>query len=257
MTQPHNPQILPALQQIQRDHQVTILLAVESGSRAWGFASHNSDWDVRFIYAHPPDRYLTIHPHRDVIEQMLPGDLDLAGWDLPKALRLFQKSNPSLFEWLHSPIVYLERPDLLDPWRNLVPTYLSPERCHYHYLHMAEGNFRDYLQSETVWTKKYLYVVRPILACIYLETHRAAPPVAFQELLQATVQDPRLLQSLHQLVERKKKGDELAEGPRDPVIDAFIRDQLPRLSSIHPNPPTIPPSEPLDQYFKETLNRLT
>ncbi len=96
------------LKKIEREHKVKILYAIESGSRVWGFASQDSDFDVRFIYVHHKDWYLSIESKRDVIEMPLEGDLDINGWDLTKALGLFRKSNPPLYEWLQSPIVYLK-----------------------------------------------------------------------------------------------------------------------------------------------------
>ncbi|MEO0640653.1 MAG: nucleotidyltransferase domain-containing protein, partial [Bacteroidota bacterium] len=103
-----NERILHALHQLEEQENIKIVYAVESGSRAWGFASPNSDWDVRFLYIRPEDWYLSIDEKRDVIERMLPDDLDLAGWDFKKALKLFRKSNPPLLEWLRSPLIYLE-----------------------------------------------------------------------------------------------------------------------------------------------------
>lgn len=129
--------ILESLSAIERDHGCTILLAVESGSRAWGFASQDSDYDVRFIYARPRDWYLSIAEHRrDVIELPIVDELDVNGWDLRKALRLFRKSNPPLLEWLTSPIVYRETPTA-QRMRELIPQYYSPRASFYHYLHMG------------------------------------------------------------------------------------------------------------------------
>ena len=114
-----NERIRAALRDVERQFEVRILLAVESGSRAWGFASPDSDYDVRFVYAHPRDWYLSVGDARDVIEQMLPGDLDVSGWELRKALRLFSKCNLALNEWLGSPVTYQEiaefRRELLRP----------------------------------------------------------------------------------------------------------------------------------------------
>ena len=101
------------LDEIESVHNVSILYAVESGSRAWGFASPDSDFDVRFLYVRPVLDYLRIRPMRDVIELPLTGDLDTNGWDIVKALNLFRSSNPALLEWLRSPIIYRERGGLV------------------------------------------------------------------------------------------------------------------------------------------------
>jgi predicted nucleotidyltransferase len=105
---PINKLILEQLEQIEQEEQVTILYACESGSRAWGFPSQDSDYDVRFIYLHKPEWYLSIYDKRDVIERPINNMLDINGWDLRKALNLFRKSNPPLLEWLQSPIQYKE-----------------------------------------------------------------------------------------------------------------------------------------------------
>jgi predicted nucleotidyltransferase len=85
---------------------VVVLLAVESGSRAWGFSSKDSDYDARFIYLRRPEAYLSIRAPRDVIERRIVDEVDVNGWDLRKALGLLMKSNPPLLEWLQCPIIY-------------------------------------------------------------------------------------------------------------------------------------------------------
>ena len=154
------------LQDIEREEHVQIFYACEAGSRAWGFPSADSDYDVRFIYLHPRDWYLSVDLEykRDVIERDIDGPLDVSGWDLRKALSLLLKGNPPLMEWLGSPIVYLERFTVADQMRDLMAQHYSPVASLYHYLHMARGNYRDYLKGPTVWVKKYFYVLRPLLA---------------------------------------------------------------------------------------------
>ena len=137
----------------------------QSGSRAWGFASRDSDYDVRFLYVHRQDWYLSVEDRRDVIELPISEDLDVSGWELRKALRLLRKSNPPLLEWLKSPIVYRYDPAFAAEFGALAAEFYSPRRCFAHYLHMAFGNWRDYLRGrESVSLKKYLYVFRPLLA---------------------------------------------------------------------------------------------
>ena len=168
---------------IEREEAVRVLYACESGSRAWGFESVDSDYDVRFLYVHPRDWYLSVEERRDVIERPIDGVLDLCGWDLLKALRLFRKSNPQLLEWLVSPIIYRESGSAAPKLRDLAAQYISPRAVAYHYLHMAQGNFREYLRGEDVWTKKYLYVLRPLLAIQWIEQERGIVPMEFHILL--------------------------------------------------------------------------
>ena len=238
------------IERIERKHDVSVVYSVESGSRAWGFPSEDSDWDCRFIYVHRPDWYMSIRKHSDVIEEMLPGDLDLAGWELRKALRLFKKSNPPLMEWLHSPIVYKENTEVMERWRALVPTYCSPERCFHHYLHMAAGNFRDYLKGEEVWLKKYLYVLRPLLACRYIEKCDAWVPMEFDTVVEATVESAEVKSAISALVERKMAGEELRKGPRNEAIDSFIRNELERLQTAVPKDESHPNDDRLDEFFR-------
>jgi predicted nucleotidyltransferase len=144
------------LDAIESESGVTIVFACESGSRAWGFASPDSDYDVRFLYVSHPSWYLSVdlEDKRDVIETPIEGVWDVNGWDLRKALRLYRKSNPPLLEWLQSPIVYREPSGAAGKLRNLVPSFYSPTASMYHYLHMAQKNYRTYLREEEVWTKK-------------------------------------------------------------------------------------------------------
>ena len=168
-----------ALAQVEAARNVRVLFACESGSRAWGFASRDSDYDVRFLYVHRRDWYLSVEDRRDVIEQPIADDLDVSGWELRKALRLLRKSNPPLLEWLKSPVVYRHDPVFAAEFGALAAEFYSPRRCFAHYLHMAFGNWRDYLRGrEEVSLKKYLYVFRPLLACRWIElnsSHASKP----------------------------------------------------------------------------------
>lgn len=218
------------LDSIESENGVRIVLACESGSRAWGFASADSDYDVRFIYCHPSEWYLSVslEEQRDVIETPVEGLWDVNGWDLRKALRLFRKSNPPLLEWIQSPIVYREHSSATERLRGLIPEYYSPTASMYHYLHMARKNFRTYLREETVWTKKYFYVLRPILACRWIERGLGAVPMEFQRLVEATDLDEPVLQAIGTLLEQKQEGHELSQGPRIPVLNELVTAEFAR-----------------------------
>ena len=176
--------IVRNLREIEKNERIHILLAVESGSRAWGFPSTDSDYDVRFIYIRQKEDYLRLEKTRDVIELPLDGILDINGWDLQKTLRLFHKSNPTLFEWFSSPIVYMETP-FADTFRTMMGNYFSTKRSLYHYIHMAEKNRREYLNDHMVKIKKYFYVLRPVLACRWILETKTPPPMLFSELMEA------------------------------------------------------------------------
>ena len=160
--------ILKNLYKIEKENKIKILYAVESGSRGWGFESTDSDYDVRFIYIHMPEWYLSIQDRRDVIEIPIDNLLDINGWDIRKTLILYNKSNPTLLEWLSSPIIYMEHGFLIKKLKELVNYYFSSKSCIYHYLHMARGNYREYLKGDVVKIKKYFYVLRPIMACMWV-----------------------------------------------------------------------------------------
>lgn len=230
---PIRERIEQALQDIQREEQIRILYACESGSRAWGFASEDSDYDVRFIYVHQRDWYLRINvaSDSDVVERPIVDELDLSGWDLPKTLKLLKKSNPPLLEWLNSPIVYLKDNEFTKRLKELMPEFYSPIACRYHYYHMAMGNYREFLRSEQVWLKKYLYVLRPLLAIRWIEQEPTAVPMEFDRLVARIVVDKALLESIESLLQTKKAGKEVDRGPKIPAISNYIEAELARFDS--------------------------
>lgn len=248
-------EIKKELLRLERQHEIKILLAVESGSRAWGFASTDSDWDVRYIYIHKLDWYLKIDQQRDTQEEILPNDIDLAGWELKKALRLFRKSNPALLEWLQSPLVYLEQGATAEKLRCLTNIYFDPKACLYHYLSMADGNYRNYLQNELVRVKKYFYVLRPILSCAWIEQKSSMPPLEFQNLVRELVSQGTLRDEIDQLLIKKKSGIELDLEPKNKVLDAFIEEKLQYYKAYVTTLPSkeLPDTSLLDDVFKQSL----
>lgn len=256
----HSSQTIPfehihsKLSTVERSFNVKILYACESGSRAWGFPSLDSDFDVRFVYIHDPDWYLSIDEMRDVIEEPLDAEnVDLSGWELRKALRLFRKSNPPLMEWLQSPIVYSEVGTLATSLRDLVATHFSPRAATHHYLSMATKNFREYLHGDLVRVKKYFYVLRPLLACRWIESGRGAPPTEFAKLVAATVNEPELLEAIEGLLERKMKGVEVERGPRIEVFNNFIENEIGRLKLLDQPPPHLDSTAALNALFRSLL----
>ncbi len=249
--------IQEALSSIEAEHGVRILYACESGSRAWGFDSTDSDWDVRFIYCHPRDWYLSVEEGRDVIELPIDDLLDVNGWDLRKVLRLMKKSNPVLLEWLSSPIVYREDEVAVSRLRALAQDFYQPAACLHHYLHMAKGNFREYLQGESVWLKKYFYVLRPVLACLWIERSLGVVPMAFDDLVAGVVRDVELKENIARLTELKRSGAEMDNGARIPVIHSFLEQEIERLTDVaavmKKHPVSAELQGKMSQYFRETL----
>ena len=246
--------ILENLDRIEQNHQVRILYAVESGSRAWGFASRNSDYDVRFIYIHKPEWYLSISEKRDVIECPITGDLDICGWDLRKALGLFSKSNPPMLEWLGSPLVYREYDSFVNRLRGMIHKFFSPRQCMHHYLHTARNNSKRYLSDDTVKLKKYFYALRPMLGCIWLERHNTMPPTEFIRLYEDAELNPVLVEAIDDLMKRKIAGDELDREQRIEVLDHFLDEQMRYYSNyVEQLPLTVVDKELLDELFRDTL----
>jgi predicted nucleotidyltransferase len=248
--------IIKELLKLEQQHDIKILYAVESGSRAWGFASTDSDWDVRYIYIHKLDWYLDIDDKKDSQEEILPNDIDLSGWELKKALRLFRKSNPPLLEWLRSPIVYLQQFSTADRLRELTKEYFNPKSCLFHYLHMAEGNFREYLQQDIVRVKKYFYVLRPILACEWVKQTDTMAPMEFQKLVDSQVTDQYVRTEILNLLARKITGEELNEEPKIQVLNDFIERKLEFYNEYVTNiqQPNQPNSARLNDLFQLTVN---
>ena len=215
------------LQQIEIQENVRILHAVESGSRAWGFASPDSDFDVRFIYVRPRDYYLKLERTRDVLEFPINDLLDINGWDLQKALRLLHRSNPTLLEWFRSPVVYKET-DFSHEFIPLMQNYFSSKRCLYHYLSMADVNYREYLRGEMVRAKKYFYVLRPLLACRWILRTNTPPPMLFSELAAADL-PAHLNEFVQELLRIKMEVPEMKLIPRVNEINAFIEEEFPRI----------------------------
>lgn len=212
--------ILRELEKIEESEGVKILHCVESGSRAWGFASPDSDYDVRFIYARPAEFYLKLENARDVIEWKLDDILDINGWDIKKTLQLLHASNPTLFEWSSSPVVY----KTTDEWAKIAEiagSFFLKKTGMHHYLHMAKKNFAEYLTAERVKLKKYFYVLRPILACMWILDRGTPPPMLFTELAESYLCE-ELKPRVGNLLEIKRNSPEINLIERDDILNDYI-----------------------------------
>ncbi|WP_313578222.1 nucleotidyltransferase domain-containing protein [Lacrimispora sp.] len=214
------------LLEIEKAENVKVLHAVESGSRAWGFASPDSDYDVRFIYVRRKEDYLKLNESRDVIEWQLDEVLDINGWDLKKALKQFYRGNATLFEWSKSPIVY----KTTDLWKQIydeAKTYFSVKAAAYHYYGTAISTYSQYLQEESVKYKKYFYALRPLLAGKYIHEYQCPPPVSFDDLMEMDM-TAELRNGIDELLEIKKRSDEREKCMQIPIIRDFIIDEIGR-----------------------------
>lgn len=245
-----------AIREIERLDDVRVVYACESGSRAWGFESEDSDWDVRFIYVRSEDRYLSLTGQDDTIDRNTSlnmgtreyirdicdeHDIDLAGWDLLKTLNQLGRGNPVLSEWFCSPIVYQSRSPYAAMIKEQIQWFYKNKAGVYHYEHMARRNFNKYIKidGDQVIVKKYLYILRPLFAMAWLDTHETPPPMQFELLYGSpevemniefrTKKGHELVDFSKELVARKKEGAELGTGPRNAEMDSvieFILDQF-------------------------------
>lgn len=241
------------LREIEQQENVKILHAVESGSRAWGFASPDSDYDVRFVYVRPMEEYLRLEDRKDFIDWELDETLDINGWDLVKALKHFHKSNATLFEWSNSPIVYLTTSE----WKKIYSVaehYFSCKSSMYHYYGTANKNYREYLLDDMVKYKKYFYVLRPILACKWIEKKQCPPPVLFSSLA-AEVLEVGMKPVVDKLLQAKIQMVEAEKGKRIDELNEYISQNLiyykKRTESMKDD--RTMDWEPLNKVFREML----
>jgi hypothetical protein len=241
---------------IERVEDVRLLLAVESGSRAWGFPSPDSDYDVRFIYVRPRDWYLALEPGRDVIEEPITDDIDLNGWDIRRTLGLLLSSNAIVSEWLSSPIRY--RPD--DPATSrlvdLVRRTFNPRGVALHYANLGRNAAERWLRrDEDVPVKRYFYALRPALAIRTLRLDPTKlPPMNLQDLVAASDLATPIVDTISELVEAKSRTRELGNARRAPELDDLIRDELSRADELPERLPSVEDRAAADQFFLDLVN---
>jgi predicted nucleotidyltransferase len=240
------------LDAVAAEEGVRLLYAAESGSRAWGFASPDSDWDVRFVYVHARDWYVSLAENRDVIERGIDEKgIDLAGWDIRKTLRLLLKSNPVLYEWLVSPIVYRDGP-LRAELAAMFEAHSSPRALAHHYWSIARGQWRSEIAGRAeVKLKKYFYIVRPLLSLAWVAERRSPPPMAIDDLLERCELPDAPRRAVEALLAEKRGAPELGTRPPIAAIDAWAAGELERL---HPERLALP-GEPRGD-MREEADRL-
>ncbi len=217
--------VLMKLREIEEKEHIKVLHAIESGSRAWGFASPDSDYDVRFIYVRDEAFYLSLRDTKDFIDWELNEVLDINGWDLRKALRHFHKSNAALFDWSNSPVVYYTTEEWKRLYEQLACQYFSCKAALYHYYGTANKNYHEYLTEDMVRYKKYFYVLRPILACRWIEEKKCPPPVLFDELVN-TVLEEDMKTAVEDLLAKKLRMSEADKAPRIEKMNQYIEEKL-------------------------------
>lgn len=245
--------ILEKLIDLEQRHNVRILFACESGSRAWGFPSPDSDYDVRFIYACEPQWYVSLTEYPDVIELPVNEVLDIGGWDIRKALRLMAKSNAVIFEWMQSPIMYRKDDAFLEELKQIAPTSFSPIAALHHYLSMAKGKFAECMEGEQVKLKRYMYCLRAALSALWILHQQSIPPMELQYLLEE-LPGVELRKRVAHLVELKATQAESYLHPHETELERFLAEgielcekgaaQMPARKSDH---------EVLNQFLRKTI----
>jgi predicted nucleotidyltransferase len=218
-------QIDALLDRVVAEHRVFLPLAIESGSRAWGFPSQDSDYDCRFVFVRPISQHLTPWPHRDVIELVLEDDLDANGWELGKALRLLLKGNAVVIEWLRSPVIYRGEAWFRDSFLEFARRVANREAVARHYLHLGERQRRVYFgDGSAVPQKKIFYALRPAatLRWLWMYPGEAIAPMHFPTLLEECDPPAELMREVNDLMARKALTRELGEAPLSPVVATFI-----------------------------------
>jgi predicted nucleotidyltransferase len=250
------------LADIQNGHGVSIPLAIESGSRAWGFPSPDSDYDCRFVFVRPVDQYLSPWQQRDVIETALEGDLDVNGWDLVKAIKLLLKGNAVIIEWLASPIVYGGDAQFRDDFLALAARHASRELIGRHYLHLGDRQRRVYFgEGKRVAQKKIFYALRPAAALRWLRLHpgEAVAPMHLPTLMAACDPPRDVVAITEDLTARKAVTRELGDTALPEPIARFIDEEFEAARTVFETGPvaiTEDAKRDADVFFRQTVTRL-
>jgi predicted nucleotidyltransferase len=227
---------------ISTRERVSIPLAIESGSRAWGFPSPDSDYDCRFIYLRGIDDALKLFPQRDVIETPLTPILDVNGWDLRKTVKLLLKGNAVASEWLRSPLTYQVVESFREELLALASTVARRDAIASHYLHLLYSMRDRVFNTETgVVLKKVFYVLRPAMALRWMRAWPEATvvPMNFQELCDGSDLNPAIRSLIDELLVLKSKTRELGQGQADPLMLDFVQleQEYAEKWIAHPGPP--------------------
>lgn len=215
------------LEEIEKQYGIKVLFAAESGSRSWRTAAPDADFDVRFIYVREPKSYLRLNQVRDTLEFPIEDGWDMSGWDLDKTLRLLYKSNPRIYEWFHSPIVYTGI-EFAKRFETVMNQYFSEKSVVYHYLNMARQQKDHFLQGETVKLKKYLYAIHPLMAAKWVLDNHTPPPVVFRELMDAELPET-IRGDVELLIEKKIMYPEQKMIGREAKLDCYIQEEIERI----------------------------
>ena len=245
------------LERIEQEHQIKILLACETGSRAWGFPSSDSDFDIRIIYIHPKDWYLSLTEKKDSLDFMFENnEIDITGWDLRKSLRLLQKSNPPLLERIQSPIIYKADKDFVKEIQQLAGSQYSRIATIHHYLSMAK-KFLDELEStESYKLKKFFYALRSAMACKWIVEKEQMPPIEFRKMLAGLPLEKQLVNRIEELIALKAVQSESYLHEGEAPLFALMHSCVERAETQRKSLPASNGSlKELDAFFLKMVHR--
>lgn len=250
-----NNKILKYLIQIQEEKGIEILLACETGSRAWGFPSPDSDYDVRFIYRHKKNWYLSLNEQKDTIEEMFDNnEIDLSGWDLKKSLKLLWKSNPPLLERIQSPIIYISDKAFLEEINDLAKSTYSKIATMHHYLNMAIKMYSEIKDNKNVKLKKLFYALRTSIACIWIIEKEEIPPIVFQTMLEQLDIEKNITDRIYELIALKATKNENYIHFEEKEINIFIEKCIEKAENISKQlPASNGKIDDLNSFFIKTL----
>lgn len=247
-------EITAKIKELEKDRAIEVLFACESGSRAWGFPSIDSDYDVRFIYRHPIKWYLTIKDKADVVELPVNSLLDINGWDLKKSLKLLVKHNSALYEWVRSPIVYAENSSFKNAFIDISNKCFSPIAGMHHYLSSSRKYYEKCIGSDKVKLKTYFYCLRSALASLWISDHRTVPPMELCKLLPLINHKTELLHRITVLQQLKAAHSESYLHPREPELDSFLFQTITLCQSVALSLPSVRvDEEALNTFFQQMV----
>lgn len=242
------------IKEIEAKENIRVLHVIESGSRAWGLASPDSDYDVRFIYVRDRNFYLSLRENKDFIDWELNEVLDINGWDIKKVLQHFHKSNATLFEWSNSPVVYYTTDEWKKLYDEVAGQYFACKSSMYHYYGTANKNYHEYLMEDLVKYKKYFYVLRPILACKWIEEKKCPPPLLFDELFDSVLEED-MKPVIADLLAKKVQMSESDKAPKIEKVNQYVEEKLIYYKNLLEgmDDDRNPDWEPLEEVFKKVI----
>jgi len=246
-------EILEHIKELEATKDIKILLAAESGSRAWGFPSPDSDYDVRIIYMHRLNWYLSITDKKDNMDYFIGKELDINGWDIRKVLRLLRKSNASTFEWNQSPIIYQSVGGFQEELMSFSKQFFQAKHALNHYKGIARNSYESLVDKENIKLKKLFYVLRPLLAAMWVVEKETVPPMDIFNLFEV-VKEEKIITTIKELIALKETVNEDYMHRLDNDLDGFILAGFAKIEQTeHLADSVILDATPLDNYFRNLL----